>query len=133
MSCVNIPYRANAFDNRIYVDVRLSNHIKEDKIFECRALVDTGATKSAFTPRAVEKLDLEDIEEPVIVECVVGEIVVDLYHAELAIPEIGFVRKGIRIMGLNEGRKNHDAILGMDILSQSTFNFENNIFTLCIN
>ncbi len=129
-SCVKSLYNIDGH-GRIYIDIQFSHPREEGNVFPCRAVVDTGANRSGFTQKVVQALSLKSNEPPAPVLSASGQTIMRPYYAVLSIPQIGFSTKTIRMLGIGD-KTGFDALLGMDILSQCTFNFENNIFTLCI-
>lgn len=112
---------------------RNGSHIKISGIPVVKALVDTGATVSCISAELAEKIGiLPDGKE--LVCGVHGEKEVNTYTPTLFIPQINFMKEKIKVMEVNFRKEDEcQAILGMDILCQGTFqlDFSGN-FVFCV-
>ena len=127
MRCIKVPCPIEGL-KQILLEVEFSNPDNDNAIL-CTALVDTGSTATCFTEQIADAIGVSAGRG--LVAGVGGEHTAITYHAGLLIPNIGPLEGEMEIVQIAE-QKTFEAILGMDILSQGTFNFENNIFTLCL-
>ncbi len=128
MRCIKVPCPIEGL-KQILLEVEFSNPDNDNAIL-CTALVDTGSTATCFTEQIADAIGVSN-RGYIRASGVGGEHIAMTYHAGLLIPNIGPLEGEMEIVQIAE-QKTFEAILGMDILSQGTFNFENNIFTLCL-
>ncbi len=133
MSCIEIPCEIKNGHMKILLPVEFLNPNDNGNPAKYTALVDTGAAITCITEEI-----LKEIGPLPYVRCYGAKSFIDgetmcirISCAQLSIPKTDFLKKKIEVAEI-PNKENFQVILGMDILSQSTFSFENNIFTLCL-
>lgn len=91
--------------------------------FSCNAIWDTGASRSMITQRVAEALSLESLKmQPV--TSIGAEEMRPVFSVSVGIAkDLKFVN--IPVMGVTKLTEEHDALIGMDIISQLDFAITN--------
>ena len=103
------------------------------KLFQCLALVDTGATRTCITQKIADFLDMLPEGEREVFG-VHGSQKTMVYSVSLVVPQIVFLQEAMPVFRIHTQPENgYDALLGMDVLSKGNFqlDFSGN-FVFCI-